>query len=157
LARFLCTNCREKDPMPFTKVVEQCKIYNFVIQRFAYFNSKILRKPLLNKPTPNCLALERVGTRARTMSRSAMSASRPYAAVRARRGRPTTVGPSAASKRSCAWYYGPQIRATRCACMRRPAAPPLSIGPSRRPQATIGHLRSHRLCPMSRPTVRRLS
>jgi hypothetical protein len=55
------------------------------------------------------------------------------------------------------WYCVPQIRATHCARMRRPAALPLAIGPPRRPQAAIGRRRSHRLCPMSRPTVRRLS
>jgi hypothetical protein len=71
--------------MPFTKVVEQCKIYNFGIQRFAYFSSKIFRKTLLNKATPYCLAPERAGTWARTTWRSAMSASRPYVAVRAPR------------------------------------------------------------------------
>jgi hypothetical protein len=44
----LCTNGGEKDPMPFTKVVEQCKIYNFGIQMFAHFNSKFWRKITVN-------------------------------------------------------------------------------------------------------------
>jgi hypothetical protein len=142
--------------MPFMKVVEQCKIYNFGIQRFAYYSSKISRKILLNKATPNFLALEHAGARARAMSRSVLSAPRPYAAVRAHRGRPVTVGPSAAPRRSCAWYCGPRICATHCARMSRPAAPPLAIGPSYRPQAAIGCRRSHRPCPMPQPTVRRL-
>jgi hypothetical protein len=146
-----------KRPYAFMKVVEQCKIYNFGIQRFAYFSSKILRKTLLNKATPYCLAPERAGTWARTTWRSAMSASRPYVAVRAHRGRLATIGPSVVPRRSCAWYYGPQIHATRCACMHRSAPPPLAIGPSRRPQAAIGRRHSHRLCPMPRPTVRQLS
>jgi hypothetical protein len=137
------------------KVVGQCKIYNFGIQRFAYYSSKISRKTLLNKATPNCLALERVGARARTTSRSVLSAPRPYAAIRARRGRPVTVGLSAAPRRSCAWYCGPGICATCCPRLRRLAAPPLAIGSSHRPQAAIGRRRSHRPCPMPQPTVRR--
>jgi hypothetical protein len=56
LTCLLCTNGGEKDPMPFTKVVEQCKIYNFGIQMFAHFSSKILRKTLLNEATPKGLA-----------------------------------------------------------------------------------------------------
>jgi hypothetical protein len=47
LACLLCTNGGEKDLMPFTKVVEQCKIYNFGIQMFVHFSSKILRKTRL--------------------------------------------------------------------------------------------------------------
>jgi hypothetical protein len=49
LAFFLCTNGGEKDPTPFTKVVEQYKIYNFGVQRFAYFSSKIWRKTCSNR------------------------------------------------------------------------------------------------------------
>jgi hypothetical protein len=118
---------------------------------------KNFEKTLLNKATPYCLAPERAGTWARTTWRSAMSASRPYVAVRAHRGRLATVGPSVVPRRSCAWYYGPQIHATRCACMRLSAPPPLAIGPSRRPQAAIGRRHSHRLCPIPRPTMRQLS
>jgi hypothetical protein len=53
LACLLCTIGGEKDPMPFTKVVDQCKIYNFGIQMFVHFSSKILSKTLLNSASLN--------------------------------------------------------------------------------------------------------
>jgi hypothetical protein len=83
--------------MPFTKVVEQCKVYNFGIQMFAHFSSEILRKTILNEATPKGLAPNTRGNAgARATSRPATSVSPPYDAVHARRGRPASVGPCAA-------------------------------------------------------------
>jgi hypothetical protein len=44
LARKLCKNGGEKDPMPFTEVVEEHKIYNFRIHTLVHFSCKIWRK-----------------------------------------------------------------------------------------------------------------
>jgi hypothetical protein len=41
LAPNLCKNGGEKDPMPFTKVVEDWEIYNFAIHRLGHLCSKI--------------------------------------------------------------------------------------------------------------------
>jgi hypothetical protein len=71
--------------MPFTKVLEQCKIYNFGIQMFAHFSSKILRKTILNEATLKDLAPSTRGNAgARATSRPTMSVSPPYDAVHAR-------------------------------------------------------------------------
>jgi hypothetical protein len=75
----------------------------------------------------------------------------PYRAVHARRGRPATIGPSAVPRGSCARYTWVQAGATRRTRMRRAAAPPLGIGPPRRPPDAIGRRRLHRLCAVPRP------
>jgi hypothetical protein len=41
LARKLCKNGGEKDPTPFTEVVEEHKIYNFPIHTLVHFSWKI--------------------------------------------------------------------------------------------------------------------
>jgi hypothetical protein len=133
LACFLCTNGGEKDPTPFTKVVEQCKIYNFGIQRFAYFSSKILRKTLLNKATPNCLAPERVErghTRRRARPCRLHSRTPSYAHAKVgrrllvrprRRGAPVrgSVGPGSAPRVALACVGRPRR------LWSSPLAPPL--------------------------------
>jgi hypothetical protein len=45
--------------MPFTKVVEKCKIYNFGIQLFAHFSSKIWRKSRSNRAKQNLNGADR--------------------------------------------------------------------------------------------------
>jgi hypothetical protein len=44
----LCTIGGEKDPMPFTKVVEQCMIYNFGVETLDHFCWKKIEKNLIN-------------------------------------------------------------------------------------------------------------
>jgi hypothetical protein len=68
--------------MPFTKVVEQCKIYNFGIQMFAHFSSKILRKTRLNSAR-----LSWVGTLALQSARAGVAVAAPRSAGSAHRGR----------------------------------------------------------------------
>jgi hypothetical protein len=70
--------------MPFTKVVEQCKIYNFGIQMFVHFSSKILRKTRLNSARPSW-----VGTLAlqSAHARAGVAVAAPRSAGSARRGR----------------------------------------------------------------------
>jgi hypothetical protein len=48
LASLLCTIGGEKDPMPFTKVVEQCMIYNFGVETLDHFCWKKIEKNLIN-------------------------------------------------------------------------------------------------------------
>jgi hypothetical protein len=70
--------------MPFTKVVEQCKIYNFGIQMFVHFSSKILRKTRQNSARPSW-----VGTLAlqSARARAGVAVAAPRSAGSARRGR----------------------------------------------------------------------
>jgi hypothetical protein len=49
--------------MPFTKVVEQCKIYNLGIQLFAHFSSKIWRKSRSNRAKRNLNGADRAHVR----------------------------------------------------------------------------------------------
>jgi hypothetical protein len=60
---FLCTNGGEKDLMPFTNVVEQCKIYKFGIQLLAHFGLKIWRKGHSNRAKRNLNGADRAHVR----------------------------------------------------------------------------------------------
>jgi hypothetical protein len=65
-------NGGEKDPMPFSKVVEQCKIYNFGIQMLVHFSSNFWRK------TPvKAGRLKWVLTRALQSARAGVAVPRP--------------------------------------------------------------------------------
>jgi hypothetical protein len=75
----------------------------------------------------------------------------PYRAVHACRGRPTTLGPSAVPRGSCARYMWAQGGATRRTRMHRAAAPPSTIGSPHCPPDAIGRRRLHRLCAIPRP------
>jgi hypothetical protein len=89
LACLLCTIGGEKDPMPFTKVVEQCKIYNFGIETLDHFCWKKLRKTRSVEGGLNCFCLD--AQSAPSHRRRAHSRKGPYGTTR--RGRPVSGGP----------------------------------------------------------------
>jgi hypothetical protein len=75
LACDLCTTGWEKDPTPFEEVVEGRQIYNFGIQLFAHFGSKIWRKTRSNRAKQILNGVDRA--HARDVARDAGVTHRP--------------------------------------------------------------------------------
>jgi hypothetical protein len=92
LASLLCTIGGEKDPMPFTKVVEQCMIYNFGVETLDHFCWKKLRKTRSMEGSLNCFCLDAQSA----PSRRRHAHPRQGPSGPARRDRPASGGPCAA-------------------------------------------------------------
>jgi hypothetical protein len=135
--------------MPFTKVLEECKIYNFGIELLDHFCFKNLRKTLLNSVRLNwvsTLALQSARPRRRRAS------PRRGSAGPARRGRPWSVGPCVVEPPCRTAFPALSFCATHPRMTRRPpnhvaATPPPYLGHTVASLTLVRKKAPHRLAP----------